>query len=92
MNTTVYVLANMLNNHVAEWGVDQKETGPIAFATVEDAERFIESMPAATTGGYEIVSIKMADLLEDAPGYWTQLWTVAEHDDGSLTWHAHPLP
>jgi hypothetical protein len=89
---TVFVLVNLNGGGLAQWGRDDTmPTGPIAFATVEDAEQFKRSMPAASE--HMVTPITTDGILSRAAAHgWTELWTVSVGRDGHLTWHAHPLP
>ena len=89
---TVYVLVNPNGGGLAQWGEDDTTpTGPIAFGSEDDAERFKGSLPAA--GSHEVTSIGMEEILSRATAHgWTKLWTVTVDRGGKHTWYAHPLP
>src|SRR5688572_8412467 len=93
MGTNIFVLWHAFIDVFAEWGEDSKNpTGPIAFATAEEAERFKSDMPSAD--GYHAMPITMEELLSHAEArHWTEIWTVGAPDDqGSHAWFVHPLP
>jgi hypothetical protein len=89
---TVYVLLNLNGGGLAQWGKDDTTpTGPVAFASVKDAERFKATLSAASS--HEVSPITMNEILARAAAHgWTELWTVGVGRGGEHTWHAHPLP
>jgi hypothetical protein len=89
---TVYVLVNLNGGGLAQWGKgDTSPTGPIAFATADDAERFKTSMPAASD--HQVTPIAMDGILSRAAAHgWSELWTVTVGRGGKHSWYAHPLP
>jgi hypothetical protein len=89
---TVYVLVNLNGGGLAQWGKDDTTpTGPIAFANVEDAERFKGSMPIASD--HQVTPILMDAILSRAAAHgWTELWTASIDRGGTPTWYAYPLP
>lgn len=89
---TVYVLINLNGGGLAQWGKDDTTpTVPVAFASVEDAERFKTSLPAASS--HQVTPMLMNEILSRAAAHnWTELWTVNVGRGGEHTWHAHPLP
>jgi hypothetical protein len=90
---TVYVLVNLNGGGLAQWGKDDTTpTGPVAFGSIEDAERFKKSMPAAAAD-HQVTRITMGEILSRAAAQgWTELWAVTIDRSGKPTWYAYPLP
>jgi hypothetical protein len=101
----IYLLRHSTGNLFAVWGEDESEpTGPIAFATVAEAQRFKTETPGARS--LDVVSMARDQLLSLAKARgWTQLWTRSVPDEwGKHTWfaaaiagtpgtsHDHPQP
>jgi hypothetical protein len=93
---TVFVLASD-DGDLAEQGTNESDTGPMAFATADEAEQFKNDMDEAGAlfAPFRVRQLTMNEIIERAheSTYWTHLWTRGGSDEnGNRAWYAMPLP